>query len=88
MAPITDMSHWTEEQSILIISNTVCCSIQRDLNQCGLQVLRKKMLNDLWDLFDMETRGIPAHTVNQISVIMRFLEIQWQHLDDDIHRDT
>ena len=40
------------------------------------------------DLFDVETRGIPVHTVNQISVIMRFLEIQWQHLEDDILRDT
>ena len=88
MLPLTSSSSWGDEQSALIISNTVCLGIQKDLDQCGSRSLRKDMIDNLWKLFNVETRGIPTHTINQISVIMRFLEIHWQALGEEIHKDT
>ena len=46
------------------------------------------MIDNLWEIFNVETTGIPTHTICQISVIMRFLEIQWQKLGEEIRRDT
>ena len=42
----------------------------------------------MWNLANVETKCIPAQTTNQVSFIMRFLEIQWEQLGNDIHKDT
>ena len=88
MLPLIDNSSWSDEQGALIISNTVCLGIQKDVDQCGSLALRKTMIDNLWDIFNVKTTGIPTHTICQISVIMRFLEIQWQKLGEEIRRDA
>ena len=42
----------------------------------------------LVETINVETTCISTNTIHQISVIMRFLEIQCENIGDEIHRDT
>ena len=66
------------ELAALFRSNTVCCSIQRDVDLCKSPAAAENMVNRLWEIFDTDADNIHEHATRQLSDIMRLLEIHWE----------
>ena len=54
--------------------------IQRDFDLCSSLEAKATMIDKLWKMFDIESDGLHEHTTKQLSDIMRFLEIHWEHI--------